>query len=55
MDPGRAPEEEPGREEDLKQKHIQMAPTTQVWGQKGKQKDLVLNTELQQSCERLDS
>ena len=34
MDPGRAAEEAPGREEDLKQKHISIVQTTQGWGQK---------------------
>ena len=43
MDPSRASvaEEAPGREEDLKQKHIRIVRTTQGWVKKGKQKDLV--------------
>ena len=54
MDPGRASaaEKTPEREEDLKQKHVQTVQTTQGWDQKRKQKDLVLNTERQQGCER---
>ena len=57
MDPGRASaaEEAPGREEELKQKHIQTVQTTGVGVKKRKQKDLVLNTERQQGCERLNS